>query len=228
MSVIDRVQKLLALSQSDNPHEAASALAAAQALIRKHQLSIDEVERETGQVQEAPESYRLDPIMSGKRHPKWKERLLVILARASGCAPFVTGEKFAEKHLYIVGRPSDADIVKYLFSYATAEIVRMSQKQCKGKGARYRDDWLHGAVTGIGLNLKGPESGATCHALAVIDNRYDAARKLASNLYDVNKSKTVKKVFSDRRAAEAGVMAGRLVDVSRNARFEDQGRKILP
>ena len=39
--IIGKIKKCLSLSQSDNPHEAASALRQAQALMRKHGL--DEV-----------------------------------------------------------------------------------------------------------------------------------------------------------------------------------------
>ena len=49
--IIGKIKKCLSLSQSDNPHEAASALRQAQALMRKHGL--DEVAMANAEVGEA-------------------------------------------------------------------------------------------------------------------------------------------------------------------------------
>ena len=45
-SIIERVRKLLALSRSDNPHEAASAAAKAQALLSEYNLSMSDIPAE--------------------------------------------------------------------------------------------------------------------------------------------------------------------------------------
>ena len=224
LKVIQRVKKLLALSQSSNPNEAAAAMAAAQNLIRKHQLEVADLESQTGEVKEKPQAFENEPILSGKKVPLWKQRLFIILSSANGCKPIKTGQKFGEKHLYLVGRSSDVETVRYLFAFCVSEIVRLSRKECKGRLSKYRDDWFHGVVSGIKEQIDAPDPVQT-RALVVVDKRRNEADKLASQLYEFGKKNKIQKVFTDESAMQAGKSAGRNMDVSGRSRI-DQSQSV--
>src|SRR3954454_9262567 len=76
--IVDRVKKLLALSSSQNPHEAALAAAKAQELLFKHNLSLALVEAELPGGRHS--RYVNDRFDSGG-WMDWRRRLLAAVAR---------------------------------------------------------------------------------------------------------------------------------------------------
>lgn len=78
--IIDKVKKCIALSKSDNPHEAAAALRQAQALMRKH--GIDEAGIAASEISAADVEHK-----SGNtaRPPAWETMLMMLIGTAFGC-----------------------------------------------------------------------------------------------------------------------------------------------
>jgi hypothetical protein len=82
--IIDKIKKCLALSQSDNPNEAASALRQAQALMRKHGLDAAAVsDAEVGEADVDVQSANM------RRPPMWEARLVVMVGEAFGCRALI-------------------------------------------------------------------------------------------------------------------------------------------
>lgn len=100
--IIDKVKKCIALSKSDNPHEAAAALRQAQALMRKH--GIDEAGIVASEVSAADVEHK-----SGNtaRPPAWESMLMMLVGTAFGCkglfvpAPKVNGRRGAGSYRYV-------------------------------------------------------------------------------------------------------------------------------
>lgn len=100
--IIDKVKKCIALSKSDNPHEAAAALRQAQALMRKH--GIDEAGIVASEVSAADVEHK-----SGNtaRPPAWETMLMMLVGTAFGCkgmfvpAPKVNGRRGAGSYRYV-------------------------------------------------------------------------------------------------------------------------------
>ena len=82
--IIGKIKKCLSLSQSDNPHEAASALRQAQALMRKHGL--DEVAMANAEVGEA---FVDATSTNATRPPYWEALLVTLVGQSFGCRPIV-------------------------------------------------------------------------------------------------------------------------------------------
>src|SRR5258708_35854786 len=78
--IVERIQKLLALSQSSNEHEAASALAKAQALLAEHNLSMAQV-----QVKDGGRSHYLKEVCDLGSRDNWRRLLLGCIARQNFC-----------------------------------------------------------------------------------------------------------------------------------------------
>ena len=81
--IIERVRKLLALSNSSNEHEAALAAAHAQRLLAEHNLAMSELELQAEGAGEAE-------LVVAKTVAKWLSSLFATVANAFDCFPIVT------------------------------------------------------------------------------------------------------------------------------------------
>jgi hypothetical protein len=209
--VLERVKRLLALAKSDNPNEAANAMAVAQKLIDEHRLSVAEIEIRTNQQKEQAEAFFDEPLITGKIIPKWKIRLASILVKHNGCE-MLSRRIPGNRKLIIFGRASDVENVRFLFAWATSELQRMSKRYCNGRGRGYYNSWYHGAVSGIDAQLTKWEierasKPVSTMALVALDNRRSEAQKLIEKLIIVKKEKI--KVKTDNEAFSKGYRVGK-------------------
>jgi hypothetical protein len=85
--VIDKIKKCLALSESDNPNEAASALRQAQAMMRKY--GVDETAIAGSEVDQADVETR---SANTAKPPAWEMMLILLVGDAFGCRAIVVTE----------------------------------------------------------------------------------------------------------------------------------------
>lgn len=146
-SVLRKVQALRDLAaRAGTIHEAQAAAAQADALLHKHRLSEAELQA-SGRV--APEAIVDDetPVfIAGQRMESWRTRIAATVADHYGCVAYTRRPAIAPVTIHIVGRPSDLQIARYMFSWLSAEVERLALKE---PGAA-RHLFKHGAVTGIG------------------------------------------------------------------------------
>lgn len=117
--IVERVKKLLALSSSQNPHEAALAAAKAQELLFRHNLSLSMVEAALEGGNSAYVSDRFDS--GGWMH--WRRRLLAAVARNNFCR----GVSYQEtRDVGIVGEPHNVTVVKHLYAFLVREVMRLA------------------------------------------------------------------------------------------------------
>jgi hypothetical protein len=186
-TIIERVQKLLALSKSTNASEAANAAAIANRLIDQHRLSEADLEVHS-EVCEPPEQDDGFIYTSGRINP-WKVRLMNSLITHYGLAcwndaDWTTGRQVSRFRL--VGRKSDITIAKYMFTWLSAECQRLSDKEAKGKGHVYVNSYCMGFVNGISTQLKSTraevQKSATSAAIIKIDARSKEAEDFMNQL----------------------------------------------
>src|SRR5215471_21045969 len=96
-NVIDKIKKLLALSESSNPHEAANAAARAAELMFEHKIQSADLEIAGGGKRPA-EAVIETTLHGGKWREFWKGQLADSLARSMGCRVYWHGG-----HLQIIG-----------------------------------------------------------------------------------------------------------------------------
>lgn len=213
-SIIAKVQKLLALANSSNANEAASAAAAANRLIDQYRLSEADI---------ATDSVEIDPMMeddhfiyeTGRIIP-WKQSLVTVIAGHYGCAVFnsvtyPTGRKVSRFKL--VGRKSDIAIVNYMFSYLSTECMRLCEKEAYGQGKVFAASYCAGFVAGIRQQLsesrKEAEKVATSTAIVAINNRQKEAADFMNSLYRLKSVKGGSSARTDYGAFSAGMRQGR-------------------
>jgi hypothetical protein len=155
--VIQKIQKLLRLAQSDNIHEAALAAAHAQRLMEEHrieQASLDyEPDRES---EEEVEDFSMKgaPLDAADHSVSaWRGRLGVIVADSQQCKVYYINVG-GRKEFHIIGRPTDVEAVRYLYAYLKREIERLCQRDGKGCGMVWRNQFRMGAVDTVTTMLR--------------------------------------------------------------------------
>lgn len=131
--IVARINKLKALSQSNNPHEAAAAAAEAQRLMTEHR--IEEATLLSGGEQDQPvvDVDVLQELRNDSRNrywvASWEGVLAGGVAQANGCRIYFT--KRCGKipgALHIVGRQSDVQATRYLFTLFHREVYQLAER----------------------------------------------------------------------------------------------------
>lgn len=217
-SIIEKVQKLLSLSKSDNIHEATAAARQANRLIDQHRLTMADLETNTQPVD--------DPLMedseyvytSGKVTP-WKQILLYYVATHYGLyhyndTTFETGRKVSRFKL--VGRKNDIAIARYMFAWLVVTCQRLSDQEAKGKGRVFVSSYCEGFANGVNVQLalsrEELKKTATSTAIVKIDNRGPEAKEYAY------------KIVKGLRQIKA--KSARVVDPNAYAAGKERGKNI--
>lgn len=146
--ILEKVRRLLMLSQSSNPHEAAAAAAKAQELLTRYNLEIPGV----------PEAQREDygrEMYDIGNNAAWRASLLHVVAKHHYCQAVSHG---AGK-VGIVGQRHNIEIATYLYEYLAREIDRLADvgwRDYTGWAASsrvWKNDFRTGAVVAINQAL---------------------------------------------------------------------------
>ena len=154
-AILNKVRKLLRLAdKAGTPEEAASAAAMAQRLIAEHQLSTAMLSLDTDTPAEPDEDIvdfgaRPGGALDADYSARWHGTLAVIVAAANGCKPYRTG-----KTLHLIGRPSDADSVRYMYAFLRRQVDEISDRDGRGMGITWRNNFRTGMVETIGRRLQ--------------------------------------------------------------------------
>lgn len=148
---LNKVRKLLALAKSDNPHEAANAAAAAQAIMDKFALdsALLELSNPAEQPTEPVQKFESALNPGDSKVATWKVRLASGISRANGCRILLYGP-----NIRVVGRASDAETVRYFYSYLSNAIDYIAKRDCKGEGRSYALNFRIGAVETVTERLR--------------------------------------------------------------------------
>jgi len=152
-NILEKVKKLLALSERNScVEEATSAAAKVQDLLLKYNLTMQEVREASGEKQE--ECWRFDAELgsyTGK--DRWRHRLLFHIARNNLC-DCVTFEGRTKQAVF--GSPKNVAVSLFMYDYLEGQIIAHA---FDGKPPRVRrDGWLNdfgtGAAEKIGERLE--------------------------------------------------------------------------
>jgi hypothetical protein len=214
-SVIEKVQKLLALAQSSSANEAANAAAAANKLIDQYRLSEHDI---------AVEHSESDPIIeddsylyeTGRVTP-WKNTLIHVLTTHYGVAHYIDAH-FPEgrkvSRFKLVGRTSDIHIVRYMFAWLISECQRLANSQVKGQGrvvvASYCDGFVTGLASQLQVSRKEAQQNVSSEAIIKLDSRLQESRNFMYQKYsDMKKVKAKSQAQRDLGAFVAGQQQGK-------------------
>jgi ElaB/YqjD/DUF883 family membrane-anchored ribosome-binding protein len=224
-SIIDRVHKLLSLSNSTNVHEAAAAAAVANRLIDQHRLTLADLEKPEQDsvplVEDAGYVYT-----SGKVTP-WKTIMLHNLVAHYGLyhyndSDYSNGRKVSRFKL--VGRQDDIAVCRYMFAWLVTECQRLSDSEAKGFGKIFAASYCEGFVQGVNTQLKLSreeiKKTATITSIVKIDARQAEAKgfafKTVKGLHTV-KAKSARRM--DNFAFQVGKTRGENISLSKTTKI---------
>jgi Protein of unknown function (DUF2786) len=157
--ILEKLQKLLALSASDNENEAKLAMGKAEALMREHNLSVADVALNGSGAHVKSE----EVLGTTKGIQKWEESLGTIIAWTFNGRAIRSGGRNGDwwKYTFIAGR-TDLEIIVDLFERLRETIKRMSKQYVAREyfsGFRVSRDMFHksyrlGVVGTIIVRLK--------------------------------------------------------------------------
>ena len=118
LAILEKVQKLFALSESPNEHEAALAAAKAQEILDKENLTLFDLKKLSAS---DIDSYFVD---KGVRHAAWASHLFVKLSHTYDLHPYYSGGC-----LKVVGYKQDVDVFQYIHFYLKLVIEILAYKE---------------------------------------------------------------------------------------------------
>ncbi|MCK4536921.1 MAG: DUF2786 domain-containing protein, partial [Desulfuromonadales bacterium] len=123
--IIDKIRKLLALSKSDNEHEAALAAARAMELLSKHNLNLNEIDLQDPGVKAGKASSK-----TYARPQLWMAHLVNAVAAAFDCSSY--HNRWSHETTF-VGVGADPDVAAFTFSYLFHTIKKLATKHVNQK-----------------------------------------------------------------------------------------------
>lgn len=132
-AVVERIQKLLALSESANEHEAGLAAAKAAELLMKYNLTMDKVELSPEEVEVG---YETMLYVNTKKAQRWEQRLAYDVARFHFCEVLVSPH-----HIYFVGREANREVAMYVFTQLAERLHKLARKETRAYIKRQKGFW---------------------------------------------------------------------------------------
>ncbi len=169
--IIERVRKLLALSNSSNEHEAALAAAHAQRLLAEHNLAMSELEMQeegAGEVE----------LQVARTVPKWLSSLFATVANAFDCFPIVTTIQTCSR-LRFIGVGDDPGVAACTLEYLMKELRRLASLYLRALDSRsgklsavsrerVRSSYLLGGVHGVRQALQAQKAQTPTTSTALV------------------------------------------------------------
>lgn len=213
--ILQRIQKLLRLSESGNPNEAANALALAQKLMERHRISRAEVEEDLDE--------RIGEICvsEGHRFATWRQVLLADIAQHNHCATYI--RRYPRKSVMtVIGTAEDREVCSVLFRWIERQIYDMGAKYPGSRVAK--NNFRRGATCTVCERLKRAareaRRGASSTALAKIDNT-EAIQSWVEENMGKPREASKDKATVDLDAFLHGLAAGHTVDINAKKAIED-------
>lgn len=210
--IIERVKKLLSLSQSSNLHEASAAAAAANKLIDQYRISQEDLSDKEEEIVEDT-SY----IYENGRAVYWKSGLVLFLANHYGCAVInkvgcgLNGRR--TNNYQIIGRKSDIQITRYMFNWLLLESQRLSKKECVGKGHKFSNSYCTGFVCGINEQLvksrQELKQQVDEKSIVALDSRVQKAKEFMREKYHPTNDSSKRQSSIDASAYSSGFSQGK-------------------
>ncbi len=169
--VIERVRKLLALSNSSNEHEAALAAAHAQRLLAEHNLAMSELEAKEEGAGEAE-------LQVAKSVPKWVSSLFATVAQAFDCFAVVSATPTMSR-LRFIGVAEDPEVASCTMQYLMAELKRLATSYLRQESSkrqeiepsernRIRNSYLLGGVYGVRQAMSAQKAETPTTSMALV------------------------------------------------------------
>jgi len=155
LDVVDKIQKLLALSKSSNQHEAELALTRAKELAFKHELDLAQIQSEK-QV-EKPTIVKSEQLPVTER--KLAQDYISAILQSHFRVRVIYTYHNCTRGLTLVGKKTDLEIATYVNEFLIRETKSLFEQFLTSKGVRvsygnyYAPSWFYGCWEGLDHKL---------------------------------------------------------------------------
>jgi len=218
-SILEKIRKCMALAKSTSENEAETALRQARKLMEMYQVShaemlaidIKEVTVKAGVV---------------SRPPAWENNLASRIAQVFGCRLIFREEIWDHAHWVFIGLPPANDVAAYSFevlfrqakkarqAYMTENLKRFKKANKIRRADLFSEGWVRAACRAV-VPLS-PVDGVFEAIQAYMDTKFTKLGTL--DAVDRNKGRSLS--HKDEMAHEAGLSAGRTVQLSKGLRAD--------
>ena len=142
---IEKAKKLMSLGDSDNPNEAALAVARAQEILSRYEIQMADLEiADDEEFQELEFDIRGEGKKGYGNMVTWKANIVNAVAKANGCNVFFQGAKS-----FFCGKESDVKTARDLTKKLLIEVEGVARRASAGLGRRYANSFKVGVSTKI-------------------------------------------------------------------------------
>jgi len=151
-----KVRALLNLAdqtRGSTPEEAANAAAKAQAIMDKFGIDTDDADFDLNTAKQDAEEIKdfgyedpLDNAKYGNYEESWSVRLASVVAQRSACIARYRRMMDKSSSIRIIGRPSDVQMVRYLYAFFKRQIKELQAEHCKGNSSAYKGQFCNGCI----------------------------------------------------------------------------------
>lgn len=121
--IVDKIRKLLALSESSNEHEAMLAMENANKLLMKYNLEMSDIsEIDLNEIVE-------NDILSGKKIMSYKTSLLTAVMRLNNCEIILHNRIRGEKTVKALGKNHNIQVSISMYEWLTVTMDKLSKKE---------------------------------------------------------------------------------------------------
>ena len=202
--IIDKIHKCLRLSESGNPNEAASALRQAQAMMRKYNISEEDVHSHEIREAIANSGGYFNP-------PYWAVALSELIAQAFECRAYISRREEQRPVFRFIGLDYSAGVAAYSFTVLFRQLRRsrreyMNNLGIDDKSERLRQGnvfaqaWLFRIARTVAEFVAGPDHGEAIEAY--VKEHYGDTLEFERDPADTE-SKDYDVILSGMRAANA-------------------------
>lgn len=170
-NIIEKINKLLALGQSPNEHEAKLAMINAQKLLTKHNLSMHDIKAKEDTLDIIEKVLGLDST----RVATWKSSLLNSICLNNYCTLLISTGYNRQKSFKIIGTDVNIQMVLQMYEYLYETIERITKKS-DTKGTTEKNSFRLGMINGINEQFRAIKDAMErdgideeCTALMVVD-----------------------------------------------------------
>jgi hypothetical protein len=235
--MVEKIQKLLALANSENEHEAKTAASMAQSLLTKYNLTMTDVESEPDDSKYASEFVETD---RQRQDPAWKfvqsllrEFFFVEIVQTKKRVEIVEDFWKSSKvvHCYVMfGQPHNVAIAKYVRDFLMRSFVDLFAQYRKqtGASAGSRSSYYLGLFKGIHEQLKKTKQSVEAETGLVVVEDSDLNKFIEDSLSGKIKTVPQKHVANTNpQALNAGYEKGKNLSIARGlGGGSEQSKKV--
>lgn len=159
-----KLKSLLRLAErGGTAAEAAVAASKAQEIMDRHEFGRTEISLDP-EPEEGFRDFGNEPggwLDSTTKREHWREQLAIGLARLNGCHIYRSRVTIREGNrvkvrfrVEIVGRPAQAETVRYLYGWLAREIVQLRERLAFGESPRWKRSFCMGAALEVALIME--------------------------------------------------------------------------